>query len=85
MKIMAILGSPRKANTYNMIKTVVGPAVGECEIIVLKEKNIMACSDCRSCHKKHGCSLEDDMAEICDKLIKADIIVLGSPTYFHHV
>lgn len=45
----------------------------------------MACSDCRRCHKKHGCILEDDMAEICHKLIKADIIVLGSPTYFHNV
>lgn len=85
MRIIAISGSPRKKNTYNMIKTVLSSTKGECEKIILKEKNIMPCNDCRSCHNVHKCILKDDMAEIYDKLKKADIIVLGSPTYFHNV
>ncbi len=85
MRILAISGSPRKKNIYNMIKTVLETAGGFYEMEVLKEKNIMPCNDCRSCHNVHKCILRDDMAEIYDKLKKADIIVLGSPTYFHNV
>lgn len=85
MKILAISGSPRRMNTYNMIKTVLSSTKGECEKIILKEKNIISCNDCRTCHTVNKCILKDDMVSIYDKLEKAEIIVLGSPTYFDNV
>jgi len=85
MKILAISGSPRKKNTYNMIKTVLGSAKGEREIISLNERNISSCNDCRNCHGAGKCILSDDMSKLCVKLENADIIVLGSPAYFDNV
>lgn len=85
MKILAICASPRKRNTYNMIETILNSAKGECEIIFLKERKIESCNDCRSCHGVNKCKINDDMDETYNKLEKTDIIVLGSPTYFHNV
>jgi len=85
MKILAICASPRKRNTYNMIETVLNSAKGECEMIFLKERKIESCNDCRSCHGVNKCIINDGMDEIYNKLEKTDIIVLGSPTYFHNV
>lgn len=85
MKILAISGSPRKKNIYNMIKTVLRAAEVFSEIMFLEDRYIMPCNDCRSCHDVHRCILKDDMAAIYDKLEKTDIIILGSPTYFHNV
>jgi multimeric flavodoxin WrbA len=85
MKILGILGSPRKKNTYNMLKTVLETADGEHEIIFLKDKNISPCRDCRNCHKNHQCIIKDGMAEIYEKLIKTNCVIFGSPTYFHNV
>ena len=55
------------------------------ELITLKDKNIKPCNACGGCYKSHECIIKDDMQEIYDKLSKADIIVLGSPTYFDNV
>lgn len=85
MKILAISGSPRKKNTYSMIKTVLDFTEGDCETIILTEKNILPCNDCRNCHKSNSCVLEDDMNKIYRKLKSADVILLASPTYFHNV
>jgi len=85
MKILGISGSPRKKNTYYMLKTVLEAAGCEYEIILLKNKNILSCKDCRNCHKTHKCATQDVMQEIHKKLLDADCIVFGSPTYFHNV
>ena len=85
MKIIGISGSPRKQNTYYMVKTVLDATKQDCELIILSEKNIQPCLDCRKCHKTHKCVQQDDMQEIHQNLINADYIVLGSPTYFDNV
>lgn len=85
MKILGISGSPRKKNTYHMLETVLKASGCDYEIIVLKDKNIEPCRDCRKCHRSFECVAEDDMQEIHKKLIGADRLVLGSPTYFHNV
>ena len=53
------------------------------EIIRLSEKDIHYCTGCCSCVRKPGaCVQQDDMAEIHEKILAADVLVLASPVYF---
>lgn len=85
MKIIGISGSPRKENTYYMVKTVLEATGHDYELILLCEKDIKPCLDCRNCHKTHKRFTQDDMQKIYQKLVSANAIVLGSPTYFDNV
>ena len=84
-KVIGISGSPRNKNTNYMLRTVLEATSHNYELINLKDKNIKPCTACGGCYKTHKCIVKDDMQEIYDKLSKADIIVLGSPTYFDNV
>ncbi|MCJ7422744.1 flavodoxin family protein [Candidatus Bathyarchaeota archaeon] len=55
---------------------------GKTELITLKDRDIQACDGCLTCEKTSVCHIKDDMQEIYDKMLSADAIVLGSPTYF---
>lgn len=84
-KIVGISGSPRNKNTNYMLKTVLDATGSDYNLILLKDKNIKPCNACAGCYKTHLCIIKDDMQEVYDKLVGADIIVLGSPTYFDNV
>lgn len=58
-------------------------AGNEVEKIYLNDKNIGYCRGCGVCNTTHKCVLKDDMAEILDKMIKADVIVMATPVYFY--
>lgn len=85
MKIIGISGSPRDKNTNCMLRTVLDATNQKYELILLKDKKIQPCVACRKCSETNKCIIDDDMHEIYDKLSEADIIVLGSPTYFDNV
>lgn len=85
LKIIGISGSPREKNTVYMLKTVLDATGFDYDLILLKDKNIKPCNACGGCYKSHKCIVKDDMQEIYDKIINADILVLGSPTYFDNV
>ena len=85
MKIIGISGSSRVKKTNLMLKTVLDATGAEYELVNLKDNNIRACLNCKSCHKSFVCAQKDDMQLLYPKLIEADIIVLGSPTYFDNV
>ncbi len=85
MEILGISGSPRDKNTNYMLKTLLEATGQKYELFLLKDMNIEYCNACGGCYKTHKCVVKDDMQEIYDKLSKADIIVLGSPTYFNNV
>ncbi len=54
------------------------------EKIRLSEKDINYCTGCLSCiHEPGSCVQEDDMAEIHEKMLAADVMVLATPVYFH--
>ena len=53
------------------------------EKIFLKDKKISYCTGCGYCFEAHKCSQKDDMAEILEKMIAADVIVLATPVYFY--
>jgi len=54
------------------------------EKIFLKDKKINYCTGCGSCiDRGKKCSQKDDMAEVLDKMVAADVIVMATPVYFY--
>ena len=54
------------------------------EKIFLKDKKINYCTGCGSCiDRGKKCSQKDDMAEVLDKMVEADVIVMATPVYFY--
>lgn len=53
------------------------------EKIRLAEKNIHFCLGCGVCNTTHACVQEDDMADILEKMVQADVLVFATPVYFY--
>jgi multimeric flavodoxin WrbA len=51
--------------------------------IRLTEKKIKYCTGCYACKDTGRCAQKDDMAQILDSMIAADVIVLATPVYFY--
>ena len=92
MRVLAINGSARKdGNTAAMLRAALAPieAAGiETELLQLHGKSIHGCIACMKCwEKKDGhCAVKNDMLnEIVDKMVAADGMLIGSPTYFANV
>lgn len=92
MKVVAFNGSPRKkGNTSILIQHVFAELEKqeiETEMVQLKGKNIKGCIACFKCfkNKDRQCAVKDDgLNECIEKMIDADGIILGSPTYFSNV
>jgi len=89
MKAVAFCGSARKdGNTALLLKTVLEPlaAMGvETELVELAGQEIHGCKACFGCFKKKDqrCVFKKDIVNECiGKMVAADVILLGSPTYF---
>ncbi len=54
------------------------------EKIFLKDKTVHYCTGCSVC-SMYGkpCPQQDDAAEIVEKMIRADVIVMATPVYFY--
>jgi multimeric flavodoxin WrbA len=92
MKVIGINGSPRKeGNTSRMIKKVLSVLEGDgCETgyIQLGGEVIHGCTACYRCGKNLNkkCAIGNDcFNDIFEKMIEADGIIIGSPTYFTDV
>ena len=92
MKVLGINGSPRKgSNTETIIRKVFEPlekAGIETELIQVGGKPIRGCIACYKCIELQNkkCIIAKDMVnEVVEKMIEADGIILGSPTYFTDV
>ncbi len=91
MKVVAFNGSPRKeGNTYHAITTVFGELKQEgieTELVQLGGSDIKGCRACYKCfeNKDSKCIQKDKLNSFVGKMIKADAIIIGSPTYFSNV
>lgn len=92
MYALAINGSPRKGgNTDNMLQVVLEPlktAGWETEQYQLGGKSIRGCLACMKCweNKNLKCVISNDIFyEVFEKMVRADAIIIGSPTYFADV
>lgn len=88
MKVLALNGSPRKdGNTALLIREVfkVLEKEGiETELIQFAGAKIEGCNACYTCYEKKNqqCIIKDDIVNQCiQKMIHANGIILGSPTY----
>lgn len=87
MKIIAIMGSPRKGQTdraINIFERYLRD-YGEVEFdyIYLRELNLQACRGCGLCLMKgeEYCPLKDDRNELVEKLMQADGVIFATPNY----
>jgi len=92
MKAVAINGSPRKGgNTEHLLKTALEPlaqAGWETELVQVGGKNIHGCRACGKCFELRNkrCVFDKDILNgVLEKMLAADAILLGSPTYFTDV
>jgi len=92
MKVVAFNGSARKdGNTAILIRKVFAELEAEgieTELFQLAGKPIKGCTACGKCYenKDKKCAVDNDVMNECiDKMVEADGIILGSPTYFADV
>jgi multimeric flavodoxin WrbA len=92
MKVIAFNGSARKdGNTAVLIKQVFSELEKqdiETEMIQFSGQKMRGCVACYKCfeNKDQRCSVKDDVVNDCiEKMLQADGIILGSPTYFADV
>lgn len=87
-KVLIISSSPRKQGNSDILCDEFARGVieggNEVEKVFLKEKHINYCSGCGYCFENRGvCSQKDDMVEMKQKMIDADVIVMATPVYFY--
>lgn len=89
-KVLILSGSPRKGGNSDLLcdEFMKGAleSGNEVEKIRVGEKKIGYCRACYYCRDNGGkCVIKDDMAEIIEKMIAADVLVLASPVYFYSI
>lgn len=55
------------------------------EKIHVNDYQINFCRGCGVCNTTHKCVQKDDMVKILDKMVNADVIVMGTPVYFYNM
>jgi len=84
--ILSICGSPRRGNSEAIIiklKELLQLQGIKNDIVLLRQKDIQRCTGCvEYCNKNLKCCHHDDMAEIIQKMIKADGYIFVTPNYF---
>ncbi|MBI2287804.1 MAG: flavodoxin family protein [Chloroflexi bacterium] len=85
MKVLGLCCSPRKnGNTEILVTEALAGAQeagAETELVSVAGKELMPCDACDACLKTFKCHIKDDMQSILDKLLQADGIIIGSPTW----
>lgn len=87
-KAFVISASPRKGGNSDILcdQFIRGAVDGgnKAEKVFLGEKKINYCLGCGACQNNGGsCVHHDDMDEVLDKMIKADVLVMATPIYFY--
>jgi multimeric flavodoxin WrbA len=66
----------------HMVKYVLEKTGEEYEYVSLAGKKISGCQACLACAKDNICIIDDDWAEIRDKMFEADAVIFGAPNYY---
>ncbi len=88
MKVLGLVGSPRKASNTDLLVSAILEGANQnqhaTEKVYLYNVDITPCVDCRACKKgSFQCAIKDDMQTLYPKLAEADIIVFGTPLYWY--
>jgi multimeric flavodoxin WrbA len=86
-KVLVLSASPRKDGNSDLLcnQFLQGAqeAGNQAEIIFLRDRKINYCTGCGACNSTHKCVQKDDMADILEKMVAADVIVMATPVYFY--
>lgn len=88
MKVLILMGSPRlRGNTAELCKYFIDELrvqKTEVKYIELEKMTINPCRECYVCQDvagEYGCAQKDDMVEIANEILWADLIVLATPIF----
>ncbi len=87
-KVLILEGSPRRNGNSAILSEEFtrGAEEAGCSVekVQIAHKKIAGCLGCNGCYRNGGsCVQKDDMAEVREKMLAADVIVLASPIYFY--
>ncbi len=87
-KVLVLSASPRKGGNSDLLcdQFMLGAeeAGRTAEKIFLRDKEINYCTGCGACYNmENRAAQKDDMAEILEKMLAADAIVMATPVYFY--
>ena len=86
-KVLIISASPRKGGNSDALcdQFLLGAkeAGHNVEKVFLRDHKINYCLGCGVCNNTHVCVQKDDMKNLLEKMVNADIIVLATPVYFY--
>ena len=87
-RVLVLSSSPRRGGNSDLLcdQFIIGSKeAGQLtEKIFLKDKKINYCTGCGTCiDRGKSCPQKDDMAEVLEKMIAADVIVMATPVYFY--
>lgn len=87
-KVLILSSSPRKGGNSDTLCGQFLRGAAEAgnvtEKIFLRDKKIGYCTGCSLCSRdRKPCPQKDDAAEIIQKMLAADVIVMGTPVYFY--
>lgn len=86
-KMLVLSGSFRKHGNSDLLcdEFVRGATESgnDVEKIFINDRKINFCRGCGVCNTTHKCVQKDDMEEILNKMVAADVIVMATPVYFY--
>lgn len=86
-KVLVLSASPRKGGNSDLLcdEFIKGAQESghQTEKVFVASKNINYCKGCEVCNTTHKCVQNDDMEEILEKMVNADVIVMATPVYFY--
>lgn len=99
MRVLAIIGSPRKGNTFSITQRVedrlrsyakhdgAGDGDLEFDYLFLMDADLELCKGCFACISRgeNTCPLNDSRAEIERRILSSDGVILASPAYSANV
>lgn len=86
-KVLILSTSPRKGGNSDTLCDEFLRGAQEsghqAEKILIKDQTIHYCNGCSYCSASGKCIQKDNMEEILDKMVQADVIVMATPVYFY--
>lgn len=88
-KLLVLVGSPRKEGNSDLLcdEFIKGAKEegNETKKIYIQDYNLNYCLGCYTCTKTGKCVHDDNIDEIIDAMVEADVIVLSTPVYFYAI
>jgi len=88
MKVMSILGSPRRegntAKAIGLVEDELRAQGHEVERVNIVDRDIRGCAECYKCQQvteAPGCALADDAPALFGKMIAADAVLMATPVF----